>query len=38
MIPLMFGTEYAALRANVGGFEWIPDQIPRFRELWKTAG
>lgn len=38
MVPLMFGAEYAALRANVGGFEWIPDQIPRFRELWKTAG
>jgi peptide/nickel transport system substrate-binding protein len=38
MVPLIFGAEYAALRANVGGFEWIPDEIPRFRELWKTAG
>lgn len=38
MVPLMFGAEYAALRANIGGFEWIPDQIPRFRALWKMAG
>src|SRR5271157_5391009 len=32
MVPLIFGAEYAALRATVGGFEWIPDEIPRFRE------
>ena len=38
MVPLIFGAEYAALRRTVGGFEWIPDEIPRFRELWKTAG
>lgn len=38
MVPLIFGAEYAALRSTVGGFEWIPDEIPRFRELWKTAG
>ncbi len=38
MVPLIFGAEYAALRATVGGFEWIPDEIPRFRELWKTVG
>jgi len=25
----------AALRDSVQGFEWIPDQIPRFRDLWK---
>lgn len=36
--PLIFGAEYAALRAGVNGFEWIPDQIPRFRGLWKTTG
>jgi len=38
MIPLIFGAEYAALRALVNGFEWIPDEIPRFRFLWKFAG
>jgi len=37
MVPLIFGAEYAALRSTVGGFQWIPDEIPRFRELWKTA-
>jgi peptide/nickel transport system substrate-binding protein len=38
MVPLIFGAEYAALRAAVDGFEWIPDEIPRFRDLWKSAG
>ena len=37
MMPLFFSVEYAALRDNVKGFEWIPDQIPRFRDLWKAA-
>ena len=37
MVPLLFGAEYAALRASVNGFQWIPDQIPRFRDLWKSA-
>ena len=37
MPPLFFSVEYAAIRDNVQGFEWIPDQIPRFRDLWKTA-
>jgi peptide/nickel transport system substrate-binding protein len=35
MLPLFFSVEYAALRDSVQGFEWIPDQIPRFREVWK---
>jgi peptide/nickel transport system substrate-binding protein len=35
MLPLFFSVEYAALRDNVQGFEWIPDQIPRFRDVWK---
>ena len=35
MLPLLFSVEYAALRDSVEGFEWIPDQIPRFRDLWK---
>jgi peptide/nickel transport system substrate-binding protein len=37
MVPLLFGAEYAALRASVNGFQWIPDEIPRFRDLWKTS-
>lgn len=37
MVPLIFGAEYAALRSNIGGFEWIPDEIPRFRGLWKAV-
>jgi len=36
-VPLFFAVEYAALRDQVHGFEWIADQIPRFRELWKEA-
>ncbi|MHB1217262.1 MAG: ABC transporter substrate-binding protein [Alphaproteobacteria bacterium] len=36
MPPLFFSVEYGALKDNVKGFEWIPDQIPRFRELWKA--
>ena len=35
-VPLFFAIEYGAIRGNVHGFEWIPDQIPRFRELWKS--
>lgn len=35
MLPLFFSVEYAALRDSVQGFEWIPDQIPRFRDVWK---
>ena len=38
IVPLIFGAEYAALRAGVNGFEWIPDELPRFRDLWKSAG
>ncbi|HET7879571.1 MAG TPA: ABC transporter substrate-binding protein [Acetobacteraceae bacterium] len=36
IVPLLFGAEYAALRSSVNGFEWVPDQIPRFRDLWKA--
>jgi peptide/nickel transport system substrate-binding protein len=36
MLPLFFSVEYAALLRNVQGFEWIPDQIPRFRDVWKS--
>lgn len=34
-VPLFFAVEYGATGKNVHGFEWIADQIPRFRELWK---
>jgi peptide/nickel transport system substrate-binding protein len=37
MLPLFFSVEYAALQDGVQGFEWIPDQIPRFREVWKRS-
>jgi peptide/nickel transport system substrate-binding protein len=36
VVPLIFSAEYAALRSDVRGFEWIPDEIPRYRELWKA--
>lgn len=36
-VPLIFGAEYAVMRAAVNGFEWIPDEIPRFRDLWKQT-
>lgn len=36
IVPLMFGAEYAAMRDDVHGFQWIPDSIPRFRDLWKS--
>ena len=35
-VSLFFAVEYGATRTHVHGFEWIPDQIPRFRELWVT--
>ncbi len=34
MVPLFFSTEYAAMRKVVQNFVWIPDQTPRFREVW----
>jgi peptide/nickel transport system substrate-binding protein len=36
-ISLYFAAEYAVLSKKVGGFAWIPDQIPRFRDLWIKA-
>jgi peptide/nickel transport system substrate-binding protein len=35
-VPLFFSAEYAAMRGNVHNHAWIPDDIPRFREIWKT--
>ena len=36
-LPLFYAVEYGAMRKQVHGFEWIPDQIPRFRDLWKDG-
>lgn len=36
-VPLFFSVEYLAQRKTVHGFVWIPDQIPRYRDLWKAA-
>lgn len=35
-VPIYFAVEFGATRSNVHGFEWVADQIPRFRELWKS--
>lgn len=37
IVPLIFSAEYAVMRAAVNGFEWIPDEISRFRGLWKAT-
>jgi peptide/nickel transport system substrate-binding protein len=37
-VPLFFSIEYAAMRSNVHNHVWIPDDIPRFRDVWKSAG
>ncbi|MBM3598027.1 MAG: hypothetical protein FJX35_07420 [Alphaproteobacteria bacterium] len=36
-ISLFFSVEFAAMRDEVKNHVWIPDEIPRFREVWKTA-
>ncbi len=35
-VPLFFSLEYAAMRSNVQGYVWIADEIPRFRDVWKS--
>jgi len=35
MFSLFYSVEYGVLRDDIQGFAWIPDQIPRFRDLWK---
>jgi peptide/nickel transport system substrate-binding protein len=37
MFSLFYSVEYGVLRESVQGFTWIPDQIPRFRDLWKKS-
>ncbi len=36
-INLFFSIEFAAMRDEVQNYVWIPDEIPRFREVWKSA-
>jgi peptide/nickel transport system substrate-binding protein len=36
-IPLFFAAEYAVISKSVHGFVWPPDQIPRYRDAWKSA-
>ena len=36
-IPLYFSIEFGAMQENVQGFTWVADEIPRFREVWKSA-
>lgn len=36
-IPLFFSIEFAAMRDNVHDYVWIPDEIPRFRDVWKST-
>lgn len=35
-VYLFHSIEFAAMREEVRGFVWIPDEIPRFRDVWKT--
>jgi len=35
-LPVGFSVEFNALRKSVQGFTPMPDEIPRFRYLWKT--
>jgi peptide/nickel transport system substrate-binding protein len=36
-LSLFFSIEYAAMRDEVKNHVWIPDEIPRFREVWKAV-
>jgi peptide/nickel transport system substrate-binding protein len=33
-INLFFAVEYIAVRSDIRGFEWIPDEIIRYRDVW----
>ncbi len=35
-IYLFHSIEFAAMRDEVRNYVWIPDEIPRFREVWKA--
>ena len=36
-VPLFFSAEYAAMRNTVHNHAWLPDEVPRFRNVWKSA-
>lgn len=35
-VPLFFSVEYAAMRSSIQNHVWLPDEVPRFRYLWKA--
>jgi peptide/nickel transport system substrate-binding protein len=35
-IYIFHSIEFAAMRDDVRNYVWIPDEIPRFREVWKA--
>lgn len=35
-VPVYFSVEFAAMSTTVMGFQWTPDQIPRFYNVWKA--
>jgi peptide/nickel transport system substrate-binding protein len=35
-MPIGFSAEFYAMRKSVEGFVPMPDEIPRFRYIWKT--
>lgn len=37
-MPVGFSVEFYAMRNSVKGFTPMPDEIPRFRYIWKTQG
>ncbi|WP_233720474.1 ABC transporter substrate-binding protein [Jiella avicenniae] len=37
-MPVGFSSEFNAMRKSVNGFVAMPDQIPRFRYVWKSQG
>jgi peptide/nickel transport system substrate-binding protein len=36
-VPLFFAAEYTAVSKQVHGFVWPPDQVPRYRDMWRAA-
>ena len=36
-IDLFYAVEYMAVRSDVRNFEWIPDEVARYRDVWKVA-
>lgn len=36
-VDLFYAVEYMAVRNDVRNFEWIPDEVARYRDVWKAA-